>query len=229
MKAKYKPITSQKQKKQAIQENKQIITASEIAIQDPKFYAKAMQEKRKNEGLPAAKYNDSFIKIFYHIDKLLTLMDDLEGVFTHNLKASSKRFVKDLESYNSNTFPKTENGQNQYFEAVGEQEKLYDLINQTHNIYYKDLGEILEKYNEFHNKDLIIQKILDAQYSLFGDYEIDEKVRKQVLRIEPNADFFNILHLTEVVTREKVLALPKLNQKTLEVLDKIFRNAQIKW
>ena len=229
MKTKYKAITSKKQKKKAIEEGKEIVTASEITVQDPSFYKKAMDEKRKNEGLPAAKYNDSFIKIFYHVDKLITLMDDLDGVFTHGLKASSKRFVKELESYNSNTFPKTEHGQQQYFEAVGEQEKLYDLIDNCHNIYYKDLGEILEKYNEFHNKDLIIQKILEAQYSLFRDYEIDEKVRKQILRIEPNADFFNILHLSEVVTREKVLALPKLNQKTLDVLDKIFRNAQIKW
>lgn len=229
MKAKYKPITSQKQKKQAIQENKQIITASEIAIQDPKFYAKAMLDKRKNESYPTAKYNDSFIKVFYHVDKLLSLMDDLDGLFTHNLKASAKRFTKDLESYNSNTFPKTERGQNQYFLAVGEQEKLYDLINQTHNIYYKDLGEILDLYNETHNKEVVIKKILDAQFSLFKEYSIDPKIKAQCRRIDKNCESYNILHLAEIITREKLENLKGVRQETIETMDKIFRNAQISW
>lgn len=222
-------VKNNKQKQKAIKEGNQILTASDVAVKYPDFYKKAMQEKRIKEGLPFAKYNDSFNKIAYHIDKMFTLLDDLDDFFVHTLKAKANGFIKELESLNTKTFPLKDESQLQFFEIIKEQEQLFDLITNTHNIYYQDLLEILTEYNKTRNKESVIKSILDSQYALFKDFEIPEIVRKQVLRIEKNADSFTVLHLSEVVTREKVLNLPKLNPKTLDVLDKMFKNAQIKW
>lgn len=224
-------ITSDKQKAKAIAENKKVLTASELAVQKPHLYNKKMQEMKANEGIKTNKHNDSVCKVFYHVDTLLSLMDDLldEGVFVQNLKAKAKLFLKELESYNTKMYSVSEKSQAQVMEVITEQEQLFDLITNTHNIYYQDLFEILTEYNKTRNKDEVIKSILASQYALFKDFEIPEIVRKQVLRIEKNADSFTVLHLAEVVTREKVLNLPKLNPKTLDVLDKMFKNAQIKW
>jgi hypothetical protein len=64
---------------------------------------------------------------------------------------------------------------------------------------------------------------------MFKDFELPDIVKKQVLRVCPEAESFNILHLSEVVTREKLEKLPKISPKTLEIMDKIMRNAQITW
>lgn len=224
-------ITSDKQKAKAIQENKKVFTATELAIERPSIYAKQMQENKVNEGLRIAKHNDSIVKVFYHVDMLLSLMDNLldEGAFVQNVKAKAKLFVKELESYNNKMYSVSESGQKQVGELINEQERLHQLITETHNIYYPDLLEILELYHSTRNKDAVIKTVLNNQYALFKDFEIPDIVRKQVLRVEPNADSFNILHLAEIMPREKVMQLPKLNPKTIDVLDKMFRNAQIKW
>jgi len=208
-----------------------VLNGYELALKHPAVYEKEMQKSRKTEGVAIEKHNDSVIKIFYHVDMLLSLMDDVldSGVLVQNIKAKAKLFLRELESYNSNMYAVSNKGVEQVNELITEQEQLHNLINNTHNLYYTDLFDVLTEYNKTKSKEQVINLILENKYALFKDYELPDIVRKQVLRIEPEADKFTIIHLSELVTREKVENLRGLNHKTLEVLDKMFRNAQVKW
>jgi hypothetical protein len=171
------------------------------------------------------------IKVFYLVDALLEHMDNLvdEGFFKQKTKQLAKNFILQLEKYNQNIYSCSPDGNDKIRELIAEQFEAHSIIDNIHNLYHPELLELLKKYEAGHKTDLLVEEILNTQYAMFKDFELPDIVRKQVLRIEPNADSFNILHLAEIVTREKVMALKQLNPKTVEILDKIYRNAQIKW
>jgi hypothetical protein len=131
--------------------------------------------------------------------------------------------------YNAKMYSGSEKMTNQVQEIIAEQEEIWATVNNIHSIYYTEFLSILKKYEEGHSVETINKSILDSQFAMFKDFELPDIVKKQVLRVCPEAEHFNILHLSEVVTREKLEKLPKISPKTLEIMDKIMRNAQISW
>ena len=224
-------LETDEQKILAQLQGKTVITTTEMAINYTQQYTEQFKEHREKQGKPVVKHNDAMIKVFYLVDALLEQMDVLidDAFFVQKTKQIAKNFVQQLEKYNQNIYSCSESGNNKIREIIAEQFEIHNIVSNIHNLYYTELLELLKKYEDGHKTELIVKDILNTQYAMFKDFELPDIVRKQVLRVEENADNFNILHLAEVVTREKVMALKQLNPKTLDVLDKIFRNAQIKW
>jgi len=210
---------------------KAIEAFTQLANTDQDKYKKVMANGRKTNGVMVAKHDDSMVKLFYHAQKTLDLLDDVFGkdYLKHEMKRTGNLFLKSLEKFNNEMYQCSEKDQKTTMMLEEEQRKIFDLVTQTHNIYYPNLFEILTEYNKAKNRDAIIKQILDSQYAMFKDFEIPDIVVKQVLRIEPNALNMNILHLSEVVTRKKMMNLPRLNERTIDVITKMMNNAQINW
>ena len=209
------------------------VNATTLAIEYPAKYKKEMQLQREGIYTKLVQQNEVLPKIFYHVDVLISLLDSClgEDYFKHELRAKAKALLKLVESYNAKMYsPETsEKCQIQISEVITEQEEIFNIVNNVHSIYYTELLKILKNYEEGHSVETINKSILDSQFAMFKDFHIETIVKQQVKRIEPNADYFNILHLSEIVTREKLSKLSKLNPLTMEVMDKIMRNAQISW
>jgi len=211
--------------------SKKTIDATTLAIEYPTKYKDEMEKQRNTVYRNLVQQNEAMSKIFYHVDVLISLMDKCieQDWFKQEIKAKGNTFLKALESYNSKMYSGSEKMTNQVQEIIAEQEEIWATVNNIHSIYYTEFLSILKKYEEGHSIEEINKSILDSQFAMFKDFHIEAIVRQQVKRIEPNADHFNILHLSEVVTREKLSKLSKLNPLTMEVMDKIMRNAQISW
>jgi hypothetical protein len=228
---KVQSLIKKKEAKKQIQEDKIVVSSTTLAVEYPAKYQKEMQLQREGIYSKLVQQNEAMSKIFYHVDMLMSLLDKCidEQYFKHEVKAKANALLKFVEMYNAKMYSGSEKMTSQVQEIIAEQEEIWATVNNIHSIYYTEFLSILKKYEEGHSVETINKSILDSQFAIFKDFHIEAIVRQQVKRIEPNADHFNILHLSEVVTREKLSKLSKLNPLTMEVMDKIMRNAQISW
>ena len=228
---KVQSLIKKKEAKKQIQEDKIVVSSTTLAVEYPAKYQKEMQMQREGIYSKLVAQNEAMSKIFYHVDMLMSLLDKCidEQYFKHEVKAKANALLKFVEMYNAKMYSGSEKMTSQVQEIIAEQEEIWATVNNIHSIYYTEFLSILKKYEEGHSVETINKSILDSQFAMFKDFELPDIVKKQVLRVCPEAEHFNILHLSEVVTREKLEKLPKISPKTLEIMDKIMRNAQISW
>ena len=226
-----KSLIKKKEAKQEKKEDKEVVSSTTLAVEYPKQYKNEMEKQREGIYSKLVAQNEAMSKIFYHVDMLMTLLDKCidEQYFKHEVKAKATTLLKFVEMYNAKMYSGSEKMTSQVTEIIAEQEEIWATVNNIHSIYYTEFLGILKKYEEGHSIEEINKSILDSQFAMFKDFELPDIVKKQVLRVCPEAESFNILHLSEIVTREKLEKLPKISPKTLEIMDKIMRNAQISW
>lgn len=209
------------------------LTTNELAVQRPQEYKEVMN-KAKLKQLEYLQHNESVKKLLGQIDTMLVEMDKMmtHDIFRHKLKASAKNFVRELESWNSANYhdavrTSTIEATNEY---INEHEQITEIFQSIHTDYRPHLIDVLNKFIECgYDTETVNKRVSKEQFSLLKDFFAPDLVKKQLKRIDPNIFEYNVMHVNEVLTREKVMSLPKIDKLTIEFLEKLFNYCRLKW
>lgn len=209
------------------------MTTGELAVKRPIDYKKLMTEASVTQ-MKYLQHNESVKKLLGQVDAMITEMDKMitHDILRHKLKSSAKNFIRELESWNSANYHdaiKT-NTIEQTNEYINEHEEIQSLIQDVHTDYRPHLIEVLKTFIENgYNTEETNKRVAKEQFTLLKEFFAPDIVKKQLKRIDENIFEYTVIHVSEVITREQVLNLPKVDPLTIDFLDKMFRYCRLQW
>lgn len=211
----------------------QKLTTNELATKRPAEYQKLMQGA-KNKQLEYLQHNESVKKLLGQIDTMIVEMDNMmtHDIFRHKLKSAAKNFVRELESWNSANYHdavKTSTME-QTNEYINEYEQIQDIFQSIHTDYRPHLIDVLNKFIESgYDTEKVNKRVAKEQFTLLKEFFAPDIVKKQLKRIDENIFDYTVMHVSEIITREQVLNLKKVDPLTVEFLEKLFNYCRLSW
>lgn len=204
-------------------------TLTKKAVENPTAYNKEMS-KMKAQNIKHIKHSDTYIKLFYDVTRMLDKIDFLLGhdALKHEMKRTGNLFLKHLESFNSAMFNVSDESQQKVLNLLKEREDIEDIIDSIHESYYPTILTKLKEYAVTKNSDVICSKQNDLQFTMFKEFILPKNVKDLILKLVPEANSLNLLHLNGVLKREDVEKRAR-KKETVETIQKLFQGAYLTW